>query len=215
MPHRHKNKIPPPLTKALRQAVRAGLAGLAGLDPYSLVTLAQNAGFTGPDVYTAAAIALAESGGNPNNYNPETAARGGTPQGQGSYGLWQVYLKMHPEFAGENLYDPQTNANAAYLIYSKAGNSFQPWSTYTGGQYQAYLSQIPGITPAPLTIDASTGQPVPSAIDVEALPDATDPAAIAAAAAAPGLLPGVSNQTLVLTLFGLAAYFLADSLFND
>lgn len=210
--------------RSLRAAIRRGLGSLGGLDPYTLVTLAQNAGFAGADLPVAVAIALAESGGNPNDYNPETAASGGTPQGQGSYGLWQIYLKKHPEFAGVNLYDPQTNANAAYLIYSKAGNSFQPWSTYKYGQYQAFLSQVPGLTPPatpagpPLTIDASTGQAIATAIDVDALPDATDPAAIAAASAAsssPSFLPGVSNSTLVLTVLGLAAYFLADSLFND
>src|SRR5205807_7428611 len=74
-----------------------------------IAALAQNAGFSGSDVGVAVAIALAESSGNPGAYNPEPLARGGTPPGQGSYGLWQIYLKMHPEFAGQNLYDPATN----------------------------------------------------------------------------------------------------------
>lgn len=98
---------------------------------------ARNAGFTGVDLITATAIALAESSGDPNAYNPEVAA--GTPDGQGSYGLWQIYLKAHPEFAGENLYDPQTNANAAYQVYKNAGYKFTPWSTYKNGAYQAQL----------------------------------------------------------------------------
>jgi hypothetical protein len=139
----------------------------------TLQQLASNAGFSGPDLATAVAIALAESSGNPGKYNPETAARGGTPQGQGSYGLWQIYLKMHPEFAGANLYDPQTNANAAFSIYSRRGG-FSDWTTYTEGDYLQYLPQVlalpvfaslfpnsaPSSSSAPLTIDASTGQPI-------------------------------------------------------
>jgi hypothetical protein len=128
-------------------------------------TVAANAGFTGADLATAVAIALAETNpsGNENSYNPETNAPGGTPPGQGSYGLWQIYLKKHPEFAGENLLDPQTNANAAFQIYSQQG--FAPWATYGSGKYMAYLSSVPGpaLYPAPLApllLDASTGLPV-------------------------------------------------------
>lgn len=107
-----------------------------------IATYAANAGFTGQDLITAVAIALAESSGNPNAYNPETAAN--TPSGQGSYGLWQIYLNMHPEFAGQNLYDPQTNANAAFQVYIEAGGTFTPWSTYSGGAYLAQLDAAQG-----------------------------------------------------------------------
>lgn len=113
--------------------------GLMNLSYSQLLALATNAGFQGNDAQTAAAIALAESAGNPNEYNPETAASGGTPQGLGSYGLWQIYLKMHPEFSGWNLKDPQTNANAAFSVYQAAGNSFSPWSTYGSGKFLAFL----------------------------------------------------------------------------
>jgi hypothetical protein len=104
-----------------------------------IAVYAKNAGFTGADLLTAVAVALAESGGDPNAYNPETAA--GTPEGLGSYGLWQIYLKAHPEFQGQNLFDPQTNANAAYSVYRAAGNSFRPWSTYLNGAYTAHLDE--------------------------------------------------------------------------
>lgn len=96
---------------------------------------ARNAGFTGANLETAIAVALAESGGNPQAYNPETAA--GTSPGEGSYGLWQVYLQAHPEFDGLNLYDPQTNANAAYSVFSASG--WGAWSTFNSGAYQAHL----------------------------------------------------------------------------
>lgn len=174
------------------------------LSPAQIAQYAAAAGFTGKDLITAVDIALAESGGNPGAYNPETAAAGGTPQGQGSYGLWQIYLKMHPEFAGENLADPQTNANAAYSIYAIAGG-FTPWSTYTSGEYGMYESPAvlaavaaygaaPAQAAAPLTLDASTGQPVPAA----PLYAAIDPSALVAGA----------SLTDVLVWGGLAIFAL-------
>lgn len=102
-----------------------------------LIQLAQNAGFSADDSSIAAAIAMAESGGNPHAYNPETAA--GNPPGQGSFGLWQINLRRHPEFFNVNLYDPTANANAAFSVFTNAGNSFSPWSTYTSGAYKEYL----------------------------------------------------------------------------
>lgn len=103
-----------------------------------LVLLAQNAGFSGTDALVAAAISMAESGGNPKAYNPETAAN--TPEGLGSYGLWQIYLKAHPEYQGIDLYDPQTNANKAYEIYTKRGKRFIDWSTFNSGKYNEFLN---------------------------------------------------------------------------
>lgn len=105
----------------------------------SIAGYAANAGFSGSDLQTAVAVAYAESGGKTSAYNPETAA--GTPSGQGSIGLWQIYLYKHPEFTGWNLYDGQTNANAAYSVYSAAGQSFSPWSTYNSGVYSSYIQK--------------------------------------------------------------------------
>src|ERR1700686_2591824 len=107
-----------------------------GLAIPQLAALASGAGFSGEDLMTAVAIALAESGGDPQAYDPERAA--GTSQGNGSFGLWQIYLAAHPEFAGMNLFDPQTNANAAFSVYSQAGG-FSPWSAFKSGAYVAYM----------------------------------------------------------------------------
>lgn len=103
-----------------------------------LLALAQNAGFTGSMAVIAAAVALAESGGNPTAYNPEREA--GTPEGKGSYGLWQIYLHAHPEFEGQNLYDPETNARAAYKVYTDA-ESFKPWTTFKTMAYQSHIPE--------------------------------------------------------------------------
>jgi hypothetical protein len=128
-----------------------------------LVALASGAGFTGQDMVTAVAIALAESGGNPQAYNPERAA--GTAQGAGSFGLWQIYLQAHPEFAGANLFDPQTNASAAYSVYSGAGG-FSPWSTFKSGAYLAYADTVQqSIAPdvsGVVAADASAASSTPS-----------------------------------------------------
>lgn len=135
------------------------------LSASQIAQVAAAAGFSGPDLVTAVAVALAESNppGNTASYNPETQA--GAPQGQGSYGLWQIFLAAHPEFAGEDLTDPQTNANAAYSIYAVAGNNFTPWSTYNSGKFRSYLATAAAaVAPAvPLTLDAATGMPVSDA----------------------------------------------------
>jgi Lysozyme like domain len=140
--------------------------GALYMTPVAIQGYAEAAGFFGSDLTVAVAIALAESSGNPAAYNPETAAN--TPAGQGSYGLWQIYLKVHPEFYGVNLYDPATNAAAAYHVYSQAGG-FSPWSTFTSGAYQNYLKSVP------LTLDASTGLPVDDTTAAEAPPPAPAP----------------------------------------
>lgn len=143
------------------------------LTPAQISYYAQNAGFTGQDLLTAVAIALAESSGNANVYNRETAA--GAPQGQGSYGLWQIYLYKHPEDAGLNLYDPQINANAAFAIYSAAGG-FTPWTTYNSGAYQAYLIPAASSPPSIPGLTASAGASPGGGTSVLTIPSALLPA---------------------------------------
>lgn len=109
------------------------VTGIGKLAASDLTAYASNAGFSGDDLNTAVAIALAESSGNPNAVGDLTITPGG------SIGLWQVNLKYHPEYTADELRDPQTNANAAYAIYQAAGNQFTPWSTFNSGAYVAYL----------------------------------------------------------------------------
>jgi Lysozyme like domain len=130
------------------------------LTPADIRDVAANAGFAGADLDTAVAVSLAESHGDPSAYNSESQK--GTPPGQGSYGLWQIYLWKHPEFAGINLMDPQENARVAYQLYSQHG--FTPWATFLSGKYRAFLSPVPApasyVEPPPLVLDASTGLPI-------------------------------------------------------
>jgi hypothetical protein len=103
-----------------------------------LQQLAASVGF--PDPALAAAVAMAESGGNPNAYNTE-----------GSYGLWQIDIVYHPEFQSDPtvLFDPTTNAQAAYSISSRGAN-WNPWTTYRTGAYlRWYTPQTTAPAPTP------------------------------------------------------------------
>ena len=102
-----------------------------------LKSLAQQVGLSGNAANIAAAIAEAESGGDTQAYNPETAA--GAAPGHGSRGLWQVFGTAHPQYDNNSLYDPLTNAKAMYVI-SSGGTNWNPWSTYQNGQYRQHLS---------------------------------------------------------------------------
>lgn len=114
-----------------------------------LYNLAVSVGFpAGDSAVTAAAIALAESGGNPQAVGDQTLG--------GSYGLWQVFIPAHPEYNAQSLFDPTYNAKAALAI-SKGGATFTPWSTYNSGAYKKYLAAAPAapIPWAALTIIAA------------------------------------------------------------
>jgi hypothetical protein len=91
----------------------------------------------------AAAIALAESGGNPANVNTSL----GGPN-VGPTGLWQIYGNPLP---GDAL-DPLTNARMAVKKWQDAGMSFRPWTTYTGadtpGHEKTYLRYLDKTTAA-------------------------------------------------------------------
>jgi len=101
------------------------------LSPAQIAQYAYKAGFRGDALNVAVAVALAESGGNTNAYNPEAAA--GTRPGSGSRGLWQIYGTAHPEYNNDSAFDPAINAQAAFKVYREAGNRFTPWSTFNQG----------------------------------------------------------------------------------
>ena len=91
----------------------------------------------------AAAIAMAESSGNPRAYNGSGA--------DSSYGLWQINMRgslgpaRRAQFglsANEDLFDPNVNARAAVSIYSSSG--WGAWGSYTNGSYRRYLTGSTG-----------------------------------------------------------------------
>lgn len=100
----------------------------------------------------AAAIALAESSGNPSAVGP---SYGGDA---GSIGLWQIQSGQHPQWSVDSLKDPMTNAQAAVAIYNDSG-SFQPWSTFTNGAYQQfYQPNVAPTAPSGGTANNTSGQ---------------------------------------------------------
>src|SRR4051794_32076735 len=110
---------------------------MAKLTPAQVYNAARAGGFSPTAAIMATAVALAESGGNPaahcHNCFPGVT--------EDSRGLWQINVDAHPDMAGWNLYDPKTNARAAYSI-SSGGRSFGAWSTYTNGAYRNTLPQV-------------------------------------------------------------------------
>lgn len=114
------------------------VAGVASIPV--IVNVAKNAGFGGVDLVTAVAVALAESGGKVDALGDVNVPHAGAA----SYGLWQINSYWHPEYGPDFtlLYDPQTNANAAFAIYLAAGRSFSPWSTFKSGAYARFVDTI-------------------------------------------------------------------------
>lgn len=105
-----------------------------------LEQLASSVGFTGDDIKIAAAVALAESGGNPNSHN--------TKAPDNSYGLWQINMygnlgpsrrKAYGLPSNETLFDPHRNAMVAKHIKDSSG--WGAWTTYTSGKYKANLDR--------------------------------------------------------------------------
>jgi hypothetical protein len=96
-----------------------------------LQALARNVGF--PDPELAAAVAMAESGGN----------AGAVGDGGQSFGLWQVHVPDHPEYNPSLLLDPHYNAQAAFAI-SRNGTDWTPWSAFKSGAYLRYMPAVVG-----------------------------------------------------------------------
>jgi Lysozyme like domain len=111
-----------------------------------------------------AAIAEAESGGNPNATNPTD--NNGT---QTSWGLWQISLGNHNE-PSPTWNNPITNAQLAIQKLETQG--LTAWGTYDSGAYKAYLNEsttpatsIPAIAGAAATDAASAATSAAETVD--------------------------------------------------
>jgi hypothetical protein len=119
----------------------------------AIATAARNAGLggcRGVPLSAWVAVALAESGGNPDAHNTS---------GEDSRGLWQINMRAHAGWVGNrNLYDPATNAWAARRVCDGSGP--RAWTTYSSGAYLRYLARGKAAT----TGAGSGGGPVPVAL---------------------------------------------------
>ena len=128
--------------------------------------LAKGAGLSPAAAVIATAIAMAESGLNPDavgDVGLENATWGP------SVGLWQIRSLRAQTGTGQSrdvnrLKDPTFNA-AAMAQISGMGKSFKPWSTYTSGSYRKYLASATSAgsgsaatptTPSPLSSGTTT-----------------------------------------------------------
>ena len=96
-----------------------------------------NAGGNKTWSYVMAAIAMAESHGNPQAHHVDS-------NGSVDYGLWQIN-SVHG-YTPDYLYNPQNNAHAAVAVFNGSGP--HAWSTYNNGSYKQYM---PGTKNAPAT----------------------------------------------------------------
>lgn len=118
------------VASALSTPVPGGGGGAGGLtsagggfDKAALAALWRQAGGPANVANLMAAIALAESGGNPNAHNPS-----------GATGLWQILGNPFPG----NARDPLTNARMAVSKYQSQG--LGAWEAYTRGMHKRFLS---------------------------------------------------------------------------
>lgn len=125
--------------------VRAGLGALGGgvLSPNELYQLALSAGFPSDTAVKMTAIALKESGGNPQAFN-------GVPPDE-SYGLWQINmigdlgarrLALFGLSSKAQLFDPTVNARAAYITWGgNDANLDTAWyiNSADAARYQQFL----------------------------------------------------------------------------
>jgi hypothetical protein len=100
----------------------AGVKG--GYSKQQLAALWRRAGGDPGRASLMAAIALAESGGNPRVHNPS-----------GASGLWQI---LGLPFPGDP-FNPSTNARMAVAKYESQG--LGAWEAYTNGAYRSYMSR--------------------------------------------------------------------------
>jgi spore coat assembly protein SafA len=151
-----------------------------------LAQLFYQAGFRGENLVNIVAISMRESGGDPRAFN------GNSGTGDKSYGLTQINMigRLGPArlqqlgiSSAEQLFDPLTNARAAFIL-SNNGTNLSPWGGYKGlpntyntdvgaaraavqqAQDQGLLGQpfqtsgaAPATAPAATTMGSNAGQP--------------------------------------------------------
>lgn len=92
-----------------------------------IYAFAREAGFSPDQAATMTAIALAESRGDSTARDP-----------RGGRGLWRIDVRAHADLAGDDLFDPLSNARAAFAV-SRGGVDLSPWATARGGPSARYL----------------------------------------------------------------------------
>jgi TP901 family phage tail tape measure protein len=116
------------------KAPAMGMGNIEGVeggayDKGSLMALWQRAGGTPSAANLAAAVAMAESGGDPNAENHNS-------NGTIDRGLWQIN-SIH---GAHSTFDPMGNARGAVSI-SSGGSNWTPWVAYNAGAHAQFLQK--------------------------------------------------------------------------
>lgn len=113
----------------------------------AIADYAVGAGFPKIAVPTAVAVALAESGGNPNATHLNSDIHRST-----DYGLWQIngywWASLLTKY--DPWENPAQNAQMAFTVWQDAGGSWGPWSTYKHGSHIQYMNRAKAVYPAAL-----------------------------------------------------------------
>lgn len=113
-----------------------------------LVAIAQQNGFTGLSANIIAAIALAESSGDPQ-------ASFVNADGSTDRGILQINSFSHAEVPDSCAYDVSCSLQQAYRI-SNYGNTFTQWVTFNTGAYQQYMNGNKGTSSEAANSSTST-----------------------------------------------------------
>ena len=111
----------------------AGVSNI--LKPEQIALAAQKAGFSGDNLVIAVAVAMAESRSDANAIGRLK-----------TYGLWQILSSAHPDMINPSnpdasrWFDAYVNAKFAWKI-SKSGTTWRPWSVYTSGAYEKFMTK--------------------------------------------------------------------------
>lgn len=117
---------------------------MARHSPAQLFALARTAGLSATEAVLAAAIALGESGGDPDAIGDKSLV---SQKWGPSVGLWQI-RSLNAELGTggtrdqSRLRDPDFNARSMVAIYRAAGSKFTPWSVFTSGRYREHLNTV-------------------------------------------------------------------------
>ncbi len=128
---------------------------------------AYKAGFRGPGLVLAVAVAAPESGYDPASVgtNPPTS---GCPNGR-DRGLWQINDCYHPDVSDQCAFDPACAADAAFRI-SGGGTVWTPWAAFKGGLHLPFMASAQtAATQAPFVV-----LPGPLVLGAQALPVASE-----------------------------------------
>jgi len=129
-------------------------AGLGRVNATDIARLARAAGFPDSQVAVAVAVAFAESAGYPTATNHNT-------NGSIDFGRWQINSVHGALLTTGSWCVPADNAAMAHTVWTRAGGSWTPWTTYNSGSYIAHLS-VANQAAAEIGAPAAVANPTPS-----------------------------------------------------